>query len=112
MRGGELPLGHHIQRAADEELAGFRPFQRLRQQIGHLVDLRKALQDGDEAAMLPLRRLHLDDVVVEVVALVSRRHGAQLGTGGMDEDSLEEADLGGDVEGECHRVGKVSWAKA
>ena len=49
--------------------------------------------------MLPLRGLHLDDVVVEIVALVSRRHGAQFGTGGVDEDSLEEADLGGDVGG-------------
>ncbi len=82
-----------------EELAGLGSLQRFGKQFDYLVYLRETLQHGHESAMLALGALDLDDIVVEIGALVARSHRPELGPRGVHQDRLQEADFAGDVEG-------------
>ena len=89
---------HHFERARDEELAHLRPRGQLGQEVADLIDFREALQHGDEAPMLALRQIQVDDVVVEVVLAVAGRDRHELGPGGVDEHGAQRSDLGGDMD--------------
>ena len=62
------------------------------------MDGGEALEDRDEAPVLALGGIDVDDVVVEVVVAGGGRDGEEFGAGRMDEDRLEAADLGSDVD--------------
>ena len=99
---GQLPgqgvRRHHFERARDQELTHIRPRHQLGQERAHLVHLGEALEHGDEAAVLLLRQLQVDDVVVEVGLAVARRDREQLGSRGMHEHRAQRTDLGGDAD--------------
>ena len=71
----------------------------LGQQIPYLIHPGETAEHRDELAVLPLGDLEVDDVVVEVVLAVARRHRLQLTTGRVDEDRLQRPDFRGDVNG-------------
>jgi hypothetical protein len=50
------------------------------------MNLGEALQDRDQAAVLALRDLEVDDVVVEVVFARPGGHGDELFAGGVDQN--------------------------
>ena len=58
----------------------------------------KALQHLDEATMLALGEIGIDDVVVQEIRARARRHSQQLVARAMNENSSQCADLGGDVD--------------
>ena len=89
---------HHLEGAGDEEFPHFGPRRELGEEVADLEDFREALQHGDEAAVLALRQVEVDDVVVEIVFAVAGRDRHELGPGGVHQDGLEGADLGCDVD--------------
>src|SRR3989475_6687348 len=90
--------GHHFKRPGDEEFPHIRARDELGQERAHLVHLGEALQHRDEAPVLALGQLEVDDVVVEVVFAIAGRDGEQLGTGRMHEHGPQRADFGGDAD--------------
>jgi hypothetical protein len=88
---------HDLERPGHEELAHVGTRHQLRQERAHLVHLGEALQHRHEAAVLALRELQVDDIVVEVVFPVARGDGHQLAAGCMDQHGPEGADFTGDV---------------
>ena len=63
-----------------------------------LVHLAEPLEHRHQPPVLPLRRVEIDDVVVEVVLAVPRRHRHELGAGRMHENGAQRADLGSHVD--------------
>src|SRR5207302_10996626 len=63
-----------------------------------LVDLGEALQHGDEAPVLALRELQVDDVVVQVVFAAAGGDRDELAPGGVDQDGPQRTDFRGDVD--------------
>src|SRR5256886_5903540 len=78
-------------------LAHHRAPPQLGQERAHLVPLGEALEHGDEAAVLLLRQLQVDDVVVQVVLAVAGRDREQLGTRGMHQHGPQRTDFGSDA---------------
>ena len=109
---GQLPgqgvRRHHLERARDQELAHIGPRHQLGEERAHFVHLGEALEHGDETAVLLLRQLQVDDVVVQVGLAVARRDRKQLGTRGMHEHRAQRTDFGGDADAghgrECNRA--------
>ena len=87
---GERVGGHDLERPGDQELADIGTRHDLGQQIAHLVHLGEALQHRHETAVLALRELEVDDVVVEVVFPVAGGDGRELGARGVDQDGAAD----------------------
>ncbi len=83
---GECVRGYHLECARGEEFADFRPSRNLDQRVPHLMNLGEAFQDRDQAAVLALRDLEVDDVVVEVVFARPRGDGDELFAGRVDQN--------------------------
>ena len=103
---GQRLRRRHIHHLTQQQLAGLRNRHRFRQQVTDVMHLREPLQNRDEATMFALCDFDVDDVVVEVVLAIARRHGEQLRTRRMNENGTERTDLGGD--GNVH-PDKVPW---
>jgi hypothetical protein len=105
------PLGRRdLERLAHQQLARLRPVEHLDEQVAHLQHGAEAFEHGGEALVLTPRRLEVDDVVVEEVFLRARRDGEQLGPRRVDDDGLEPADLGRDVDGHARKV-NARWPR-
>ncbi len=83
----------------NQQIANVGSRRDVRQQVAHLVDGGEPLQDRHEPAVLPLRRVEVDDVVVEKVLARPGRHGEQLGARGVYQYGAQAADLAADVDG-------------
>ena len=101
---GEIVGGDDVHGLADEEIPGLGLRQDLGEQIAHLVHLGEPAEHGDELPVLALGDLEIDDVVVEKVLPVPGRDRLQLGAGGVHQDGLQGADLGGDFDGHVLKV--------
>jgi hypothetical protein len=63
-----------------------------------VVHVAEALEDRDEAAVLPLGVLDVDDVVVEVVLARARGDGEELVARRVDDHRAQAPDLRRDVD--------------
>ena len=96
---GQRIRGHHVHRLGDEVIARLGLLQDLAEQVAHLQHPGEPLEHRDELAVLPLRDLQIDDVVVEVVGPIARRHRLELAPGRVHQHGLQRADLRRDVNG-------------
>ena len=74
-----------VHRLANQQVARLGVGEDVGEERAHLVNGREPLENRDEAAVLALGGLGLDDVVVEVVGPVAWRYGEQFGPGRMHE---------------------------
>ncbi len=56
------------------------------QRTTDLVDFREPLEHRHQPAVLPLRKLEVDQIVVEVIGFGARSDGKKLVSRGVDED--------------------------
>jgi hypothetical protein len=94
---GQHVRGYDLEGARRDELADFRPAGDVGERVFDLVDFREALEHGDQPAMLALRDLEIDDVVVEVVFARAGSDRHELFPRCVDQDRTKRADFGGDV---------------
>jgi hypothetical protein len=79
---GQLVIGHDIHRLGDQELPRLGLLQESRRGSSRTWSTRPNRRSHrHELAVLPLGDLQIDDVVVEKVFPIPRRHRLQLGTG-------------------------------
>ena len=73
--------------------------QDVGEELTHLQHPTEPPEHRHELAVLPLGDLQIDDVVVEKVFPIPRRHRFQLGTRGVHQHGFQGSDLGGDFDG-------------
>jgi len=98
-------LGDDVEGLADDQLSHLRVLHHLGEEAANGEHLAESLEDLDEPAMLVLRKVGIDDVVVEEIGAGARCYGEQLVSRGVDEDGAQGTDFGGDVD--RHR-GKIT----
>ncbi len=98
-RWARVSWRHHVHGLGDQEIARVWLLQDLGQQIADLMHLREPFEHRHKLAVLPLGDLEIDDVVVEVVLPIARRHRLELAARGMNQDGLQLPDLRGDLNG-------------
>src|SRR5262245_3037364 len=93
----------------DQEFARLRIGEDVRQQVPDLVHRGEALENRDESAVLALRGLGVDDVVVEVVRPVARRYCEELWPRRMNEHATQTTDFRRDVGGHGAKLTMARW---
>ena len=101
-----------VHRLANQQVARLGVGEDVGEERADLVDGREPLEDGDEAPVLALRGLGLDDVVVEVVRAVRRRDGEQLRPRRMHDDAAQTADFRRHMGGHAAKLTLASTAGA
>ena len=88
----------HVHGLGDEELARVGLGQDLGQEVPHLEHGGESPQHRDELPVFALGDLEVDDVVVEIIFAIARRHRLELDAGCVHQHGLQRADFGGDVD--------------